>query len=74
MSLSTEDAADLVALKAAYRRLIRGEAGAKVNAFGRQVEYHQADLGRLKAEIDRLEAEAASGSGRRRGALRFVVR
>lgn len=73
MALSTEDAAALASLRAAYRALIAGDKVAKVTAFGRQVEYAQADVGRLQAEIDRLEALQTS-AGRRRGAITFRVR
>lgn len=73
MALTTEQQADLDNLRAAYRKLIRGEAVAEASAFGRTVKYAQGDVIRLKAEIDSLEAQA-SESGNRRGALRFRVR
>ena len=76
MALSTDDAAALASLRAAYRALIAGDKAAKVTAHGRTVEYAQADLTRLKAEIDALAAQDTStgGSGRTRGALRILVR
>ena len=73
MALSPEDVAALASLRAAYRALIAGDKAAKVTAFGRTVEYAQADVARLSAEIDRLAAMDA-GDGRKRGALRFQVR
>lgn len=73
MALTTEETARLASLTAAYDRLIGGSAVAKVSAFGRTVDYAQADMARLKAEIDQLSA-AASDTGNRRGALRFRIR
>lgn len=73
MALTSEQTTRLASLTAAYDRLIAGEAVAKVSAFGRTVDYSQADMTRLKAEIDQLSA-SASDTGNRRGALRFRVR
>lgn len=73
MALSDADTARLASLRSAYDALISGAKVAKVNAFGRQVEYAQADMERLKAEIDQLVA-ADSTTGNRRGALRFRIR
>ncbi|HYD26980.1 gpW family head-tail joining protein [Brevundimonas sp.] len=71
MALSTEDAARLASLKAARDRLISGSQVESVTAHGRRVDYGAADLNRLDAEICALEAEGASRTGRRRGAIGF---
>ena len=71
MALTTEDAARLADLRAAYDKLIKGEKVASVTAFGRRKDYAQADLKRLKDEIDDLAAQAATTTGRRRGAIGF---
>ncbi len=73
MALSTADAARLAQLKTAYDQLITGKAVASVSSGGRTVTYTKADMEMLKSEIDRLEALAASPSGRSRGAVRFRI-
>lgn len=70
MALSNEDQLRLTRLKAAYDLVITGERVTVTQSSGRRVEYGPADAGRLKTEIDALEAKAAPG-GRQRGALRF---
>lgn len=71
MALSAADTARLTALRAAYDKLISGDKVAKVtSSAGRSVDYHQADLERLKGEIDSLVAQDSS-SGRKRGSVTF---
>lgn len=71
MALSPEDAARLARLRTARDELISGKAVSSVSAHGRRVDYGQADMGRLDAEIRDLEAQSTSVSGRRRGAVGF---
>lgn len=73
MALSTEDAARLASLKAAYDLLITGAHVALAMSGGRQVRYGVGDIPRLRAEIDRLEALAANPTGRQRGAMKFRI-
>lgn len=70
MALSQDDAARLALLRAAYDKLISGSAVAKVSAGGRSVDYQQADIGRLKTELDALAARD-DGAGRTRRPLTF---
>jgi hypothetical protein len=74
MALSTEDTARLAALRTAYDQLLAGKMVAEIQRGDRTLKYAQADKAGLKAEIDRLEAEAAAtGTVQRRGALRFRI-
>lgn len=73
MALSTEDAAWLVELKAARRKLILGDKRVSISSAGRSASYAPADLKTIEAEIERLESQLPGHerSMRRRGALRF---
>lgn len=71
MALSPAEAQRLADLRAAYDQLIAGKAVAKVQRDGRSIDFAQADVARLRAEIESLEAAAA---GRRRGPIRFRFR
>ncbi|PHY20920.1 gpW family head-tail joining protein [Caulobacter sp. BP25] len=70
MALTAEEQSRLERLKSDYDKLVSGNRVSVTQSSGRRVEFGQADPGRLKAEIDALEAKAAPG-GRQRGALRF---
>lgn len=74
MALSTEDAARLAKLSAAYDALIAGQAVARVEFNGRVTAYTAGDTAALKAEVDALNSAAASTTGRRRGAVGFRFR
>lgn len=72
MALSATDAARLSSLQAARDKLIAGDKRSRVTYGSTTVEYSQADMGRLDAEIAKLQA-AADTSCRRGGAIRFRV-
>ena len=72
MALSTQDAATLVSLQAAYDKLISGQAVAVVQENGSKTEWAKGDVAALKARIDSLNA-AASPTGRARGAIGFRI-
>lgn len=72
MALTTEEQADLTAYRTARRKLISGEAVAKVMSGGRTVEFAVADLDRLDKKISDLEAVSAGVPAR--GRLRFFIR
>lgn len=74
MALTTEEAARLAALIAKRDALIGGEAVKKITHGARSKELADGDSDKLQAEIDRLEAQAATGSTRRRGAITFALR
>lgn len=72
MALSTDDAARLAKLKAAYDALISGKQVVRVEFNGHVTHYGQGSVAALQAEVAGLEAKA-SCSGRVRGSLRFRV-
>lgn len=79
MALSPEDAAWLAELKAARKKLIKGEAIASISSGGRSLSVSAIPaldaLKLIEAEIEKLEAaDAGDGTSRRRGALTFAVK
>lgn len=74
MPLSLTEAARLASLRAQRDALIAGTKVTKVTHGARSTELAQGDPDKLQAEIDRLEAQEATGSRRRRGALTFQFR
>ncbi|HRE45618.1 MAG TPA: gpW family head-tail joining protein [Terricaulis sp.] len=73
MALSADDAAWLLELKAARRKLILGDKRVKISSGGRAVDYTPADLPTIENEIERLEAAAeGDGTPRRRGRIGFA--
>ncbi len=74
MSLSTEDTARLLKLKAARDQLLTGRMVQEIEFDGVRHRYFQpteANTRRLEVEIQKLEAQATSRPVRIRGALRF---
>lgn len=74
MALSADAAARLERLRARRDALIGGDQVSKVTHGGRSTELTPGDADALQAEIDQLEAEARTGSRRRRGAMTFAFR
>lgn len=74
MALSEADTIRLASLKAKRDALIGGGAVTKITHGSRSKEMEAGDANKLQAEIDRLEAEALTGSTRRRGPLSFRFR
>lgn len=74
MPLSDADAARLASLKAQRDALIGGSKVRRITHGQRTKEMADGDPDKLQAEIDRLEAQAATGSARRRGAVTFRFR
>lgn len=70
MPLTLQEEARLARLEAAYEKAISGQHAKVTQSGGRRVEFAEVDLGKLKAEIEGLQAKATAG-GRQRGALRF---
>lgn len=74
MALSLQDLALLAQYRSAYAALISGELVSEVSSGGRTMKYVKADLGRLEAEIARLEdADNCRTPRRRRGAVGFTL-
>lgn len=73
MALSPADAARLERLKSDLATALDPNRVTKVSSGARSIEKADPDLSRIQAEIDSLEAAAATSSGRirRRGALTF---
>lgn len=72
MALTVQEQAQLAQYRAAYADLISGKQIAEVTTNGRSVKFSQANLGKLEAEISRLDAAAANCAPiRRRGAVGF---
>lgn len=71
MALSDADAARLASLKAKRDALIGGGQVRKIQHGPRSKEFSDGDPDKLQAEIDRLEAQAATGCSRRRGPITF---
>ena len=70
MALTDQQAAELLALKAARFKIASGQAVASTEYNGERTNYSKADLDLLRREISALEALAAPV--RRRGrAIRF---
>jgi hypothetical protein len=74
MALTADQAARLAKLQAAYDALITGQQVVRVEFNGRQTTFGPGDTTKLKAEIDELNAVAATRTGRRNGAVRFAFR
>lgn len=74
MALSDADAARLATLKARRDALIGGEGVKKITHGSRSKEMTDGDPDKLQAEIDRLEAQALTGSARRRAPITFALR
>jgi hypothetical protein len=74
MALTDEEAARLAALIARRDALIGATAVKKITHGSRSKEMTDGDSDKLQAEIDRLEAQAVTGSRRRRGAITFALR
>jgi len=68
MSLTSEQSAELAALRTARAALITGQRVAKVTKGDRTVEYSPADIDRIDARIAELESLAA-GAPRRRAMI-----
>ncbi len=77
MALTTEEAVRLAKLKAAYDKLIMGQAVQEVESDGERMRWMQpteTNIKRLERAIADLEAKAATGKvQRQRGAMRFSV-
>lgn len=71
MALSADDQARLTTLQTAYDALISGGRVAKVTVNGKTTEFARGDAPALLAEIQKLQAAAASAVGRQRGAMGF---
>lgn len=74
MALTDAEAARLAALIAKRDALIGGDAVRKITHGSRSKEMAEGDPDKLQAQIDRLEAQALTGSTRRRGAITFALR
>lgn len=74
MPLNDADAERLALLKSRRDALIGGAQVRRITHGQRTKEMVEGDPAALQAEIDRLEAQAASNSSRRRGAVTFRFR
>ena len=73
MALSTEESARLTRLQAAYDQIISGANPTMIQEGASRTQFGEGDVTTLKAEIDALQAKAASPTSSRRGAVSFRV-
>ena len=67
----TDPCAAAAALRVKYYALIGGESVERVRTGDREAQFRSSPAGALLAEIERLEAQCAAKSGKRR---RFAIR